>query len=250
MHQARQQIGQLKGMMHDNGVLNAQPASAGSTLALVVESAPNKERAQAPRAMPNFFKVRRNIRNYGRGIFKPPQAYRTPGIQLLYQDANTPLPPKHQVDMLLAQYRAVLHPNSPVLHWPTFQSECDNLYRVGSFQGLRKIWISVFFATLACASLVLDSASGVEINTTGWVEMAMRNSNTMSDEVSIDHARTMMLLSMYFMELNLRSAGWIWLSAAVRTAQESGLHCDPGPTTPLNAELRRRVWWSIYNYDR
>jgi len=248
LHQARQQIGQLKGMMNDNGA--PHNSSVSSNLLVLPDSNPAKERAPAPRAMKNFFKVRRNIRNYGRGIFKPPQLYRMPPVQIMCQDDGPDIPPKHLADRLLAQYKMGLHPFAPLLHWPTFQGEVDNLYRTGSFKGGRKIWVAVFFAVLACGTLFNETIHKDEPAGFTYLEAGVQHINSMSDGVTIDHARATLLMSVYFSDRSLRSAAWIWLGAAVRTAQECGLHQDPGQGPPMQVEMRRRVWWSIYNWDR
>lgn len=237
-------------------MLQTSSAQAAGSRAVAVpplvlpENGPTRERVQPAQPMKNFDGVRKNIRSYCRGIFKPPQAYRLPSKGVLCTDDSFAPPPRHIADHLLAQFRAVLHPFCPVFHWATFQKECDDLYRAGTFQGVRSIWRAVFCAVLACGTLVLDDRSGSEADGKAFIENAVRSVNSMSDEVTIDHARATLLISMYFMEQNLKSAGWIWLSAAVRTAQESALHCERGHGTLMEVEMQKRVWWSICNYDR
>ena len=245
---AKQQIGQLKGMLQDNGSASSQSSIISNLV--VPDTGHIRDRSVLPRATGNFFKVRRNIRNYGRGVFKPPHAFRTPGAQNVYSDRGPVLPPRHVVDHLLSRYRTAMHPNQPVLHWPTFQLEVDEIYRSGSFKGIRKPWIGTFFSILACASLVIDHDMAQEVNALHFVELAMMHINTFSDDVTIDHARAALMISIYFMETNRRSAAWIWLGSAVRTAQESGLHVEHGNVSPMQAELRKRTWWSVYNWDR
>ncbi|GAM87269.1 hypothetical protein ANO11243_052910 [Dothideomycetidae sp. 11243] len=248
LHMAKQRITQLKGLLQENGSTTSQSSSVSN---LVIQDAGHiRDRAALPRATGNFFKVRRNIRNYGRGVFKPPHAFRTPGTQHLCPDSGPSMPAPRLVEHLLSRYKAIMHPNQPVLHWPTFQGEVDDLYRNGSFRGIRKSWIGVFYSVLACAALVSDHEMVKEVNSLQLVEIAIMHINTLSDEVTIDHARTALMVSIYFMETNRRSAAWIWLGSAVRTAQESGLHIEHGNVSPMQAELRKRTWWSIYNWDR
>ncbi|KAF2150642.1 hypothetical protein K461DRAFT_229174 [Myriangium duriaei CBS 260.36] len=247
---AKQQIGHLKGVIQDNGPNNSQTSNVSNLN--IPEAGHIRDRSMLPRATGNFFKVRRNIRNYGRGVFKPPHAFRTPGVQSVYTDSDRgpALPPRHIVDHLLMRYKAVMHPNQPVLHWPTFQAEVDEIYRNGSFIGIRKPWIGTFFSILACAALVIDHDMAKQVNSLHFVEQAMIHINTFSDDVTIDHARSALMISIYFMETNRRSAAWIWLGSAVRTAHESGLHIEHGNVAPMQAELRKRTWWSVYNWDR
>lgn len=210
-----------------------------------------KERRQAPPAMPNFEGVQKNIRNYARGIFKPPAPYRHMASQPLFPHANQQLPPRHQADRLISNFKRSIHVYAPLLHWPTFSQEYENLYRVGSFDGCRQIWVSVFYAVMATGSIMDTQPSHAhEGDGTGFLQKSINNVNTWSDELTIDHVRVALLISTYFMEVNLKSAGWVWLGSAVRISQDIGLHCDRGPYPPMDAEIRRRVWWSVYNWDR
>ncbi|KAF4553384.1 Fungal specific transcription factor domain-containing protein 20 [Elsinoe fawcettii] len=247
LHQAKQQISQLKGMLSDSGPPSTQ--SSGTPTLALPETNQARDRGAFPRATGNFFKVRRNIRNYGRGVFKPPHAYRTPGIQHLCPDSGPPMPARQTTEHLLNQYKAHLHPFQPVLHWPTFQNEVEEVYRAGSFRGVRKAWVGVFFAVMACATLITDERHHA-LDALNYIEHATQQVNTLSDEITIDHARTALMTSLYFMETNRRSAAWVWLGAALRTAQESGLHLEQPNISPMQAELRKRTWWAIYNWDR
>ena len=89
-----------------------------------------------------------------------------------------------------------------------------------------------------------------ELNGLELAERAIFHINTLSDELSMDYAKIALLVSIYFLETNRRSAAWIWLGSAVRCAQEFGLHVEVGNLTPLEAEVRKRTWWAIYNWDR
>jgi len=141
---------------------------------------------------------------------------------------------------------------APLLHWPTFIQEYENVYRVGTFQHSRHIWVALFFAVLACGTLMdpQPNGSAQEGEGAAFLDMSISSLNTWSDELTLDYARSSLLISIYFMETNLRSAGWVWLGAAVHVSQDIGLHTDRGPYAPLEAEMRRRVWWSVYNWDR
>ncbi|KAI7208474.1 hypothetical protein KC365_g16064 [Hortaea werneckii] len=56
--------------------------------------------------------------------------------------------------------------------------------------------------------------------------------------------------SIYYLENNKRSPGWLFIGAAVHIAQAIGLQNDRGLYPPFETEMRRRVWWSIYIWDR
>ena len=248
---AKQQINQLRTMLQEGGANDIDPNSI-NVPALHLPDSAGKERRPGPPVMNNFDGVRKNLRNYGRGIFKPPPAYRQMAPQPLYPHANHPLPPKHVADRLLSHYHGSVHVYAPHLHWPTFVQEYEGIYRDGGFQNAQHIWVALFFAVLACGTLMDPQPYNTqhEGEAASYLDMCLRSINTWSDDLTLDTARTTLLLSIYFMEVNLRSPGWIWLGAAVRIAQDIGLHNDRGPYPPAEAEMRRRVWWSIYNWDR
>jgi hypothetical protein len=257
---ARKEINQLKSMLKEGGAMNLdQPASSVPALQLP-EINPNGriERKIDPPVMKHFDHVRRNIRNYGRGLFKPPPIYRQPGIQPTLEPGSLvpipQLPPKQVTDLLLTQYHKTIHVYAPLLHWPTFIQEYENVYRAKTLQGQRKTWVALFFAALACGTLHTTDRAGANVSPDKeglqYKETCIRHMNTWTDNLTIDHARTTLLLSMFSIELGYISSGWLWLGASIRMAQDVGLHNESGPWPIVEAEMRRRVWWSIYAWDR
>ncbi|KAK4989889.1 hypothetical protein LTR50_002937 [Elasticomyces elasticus] len=257
LSQTKQQMNQLRAMLQDGGAMDVD-SSAGAALAPNPPAVgPGKERRYGLPPLHNFDGVRRNIRNYGRGIFKPPPPYRHPVSQRFIphsapENMSASLPPRHVVDRLLLQYHGSVHLYAPLLHWPTFIQEYESYSRAGSFSTAPQIWVSMFFAVLACAALVdaTPNAGARDGEGAKFLETAIRTLNTWIDELTMDHARVSLLVSIYFCEANAKSAGWVWLGTAIRISQDIGLHCDYGPWPPLEAEMRRRVWWAIYNWDR
>ncbi|KAK5122640.1 hypothetical protein LTR85_003903 [Meristemomyces frigidus] len=251
LSQARTTINQMRTMLQDgNG--NDLDGPSANVPALQLPELANKERRPGPPVIEAFDEARQNIRNYGRGVFKPPPPYRALGPQPSYPHLAHTLPPKAVADRLLSHYHGSVHVYAPLLHWPTFLQEYDAVYRAGTFQHSRHIWVALFFAVLACGTLMdpQPNGSAQEGEGAGYLDMCLRSINTWSDELVMDHARSALLISIYFMEVNLRSAGWVWLGAAVRISQDIGLHTDRGPYPPVEAEMRKRVWWSVYNWDR
>ncbi|OQE69606.1 hypothetical protein PENNAL_c0132G09518 [Penicillium nalgiovense] len=63
-------------------------------------------------------------------------------------------------------------------------------------------------------------------------------------------SRAALLASIFLYEVNSKSASWVWIGSAVRVAQEIGLHIDSGPWPAVEGEMRKRVWWGLYAWDR
>jgi ribosomal protein L37AE/L43A len=244
----------MREVLVERGITDLE-ASTANVPSLHLPDSVSKERRPGPPTLEAFDGPRANVRNFARGIYKPPAPYRVFGSQPQFpkdKTASVPLPPKHVADRLLSHYHGSVHVYAPHLHWPTFMQEYETVYRVGSFERSTHIWVSVFFGVLACGTLMDPQPNSSTTAQEGarYLDLCVSNINTWSDELTLDCVRSAALISVYFIETNFRSAGWMWLGAAIRTAQDIGLHTDRGPYAPLEAEMRRRVWWSIYNWDR
>lgn len=209
-----------------------------------------KSRQQAP-PPPDLSRVRTNLRNYGRGIFKPPAPYRQIGSQAHFNPERPPLPPRHVADHLLESYYASIHTVVPLLHWPTFMGEYEEAYRIGTLDRIPTAWVSLLFAVLA-VGVVFSTDPNIQRPHKGkeYSEIAQKLTDIWNDEFTIDHVKRALLTSIFLTEMNLKSGAWTWLGVATRIAQDIGLHTNTGPWPLIEGEMRRRVWWSIYAWDR
>ena len=202
----------------------------------------------------NFDQVRKGIKAHSRGLFKIPAPARDLMPTPKMTTTELTLPARHITNTLLAQYLSHSHRHAPMIHWPTFTQQIDQVYLSGGFHGCTQIWVGVFFGVLACATCqTIDTArEGVNPDVDGmkYLIIAARLLNTWTDNLTIDHARTCYFIATFLTEQNIRSAGWCWLGSAVRMVQDIGLQSEGGPWAPLDAEARRRVCWSIYALDR
>lgn len=248
---AKQQISQMKRSVQDRDSAEIEGNMANIPSLNLPESSTREPKQPTP-IMSNFDGVRQNLRTFGRGIFKPPPPYRQNGPPARYPHDDLPLPPKHVADRLLSHYHGSVHVYAPHLHWPTFSRECDELYRAGTFKGVEYSWVAIFFAVLACGTLMDHPGSKTAPDTEGkkFIQLSMRSIDFTNDDLELDHVRVNLLLSIYHMEMNVRSTGRVWLAAAMNIAQDLGLYSDRGPYGPFEAEMRRRVWWSLYTWDR
>ena len=199
----------------------------------------------------NISRVRANIRNFSRGIFKPPAPYRQVGTQAHFNPPRPELPSKHMADHLLHSYYSCVHMIIPIIHWPTFEQEYDSVYKAGSLNGVPPVWSSLLFAVLA-VGVMFSTDPSIQRPHRGR-EFIATSSNLIdfwNDEFVLDHARTAVLTSIFLGEMNLNSAAWTWLSAAMRISQDIGLHIETGQWPVIEGEMRRRVWWGIYTWDR
>ncbi|KAF1985211.1 hypothetical protein K402DRAFT_413376 [Aulographum hederae CBS 113979] len=254
LQDAKDQISQLRGMLREGGTVQSETNPLENTPLKLPEINPRVERRRDPPVLGNFEPVRNNVRNYGRGIFKPPPAYRQMPHKMTFESNEPTLPPKAVTDQLVTNYYRSFHRYMPIMHWPTFLHDIDSLYAKGTFLGSPQIWVSMFHAVLACGTLMSgdDAPDALKADAEGvhYLTYSIRCLNTWTDELQIDSARACLLSSIFLTELNLKSAGWVWLGSAVRICQEIGLHCETGPWPAMEAEVRRRLWWTTYAWDR
>jgi hypothetical protein len=250
--QVKRENVQLRSMLNmREGQMDVDSEGPQQTILQLPEIGSHPKRRQRPPPPHDLSKVRSNIRNFGRGIFKPPAPYRQIGSQAHSSPHRPNLPPKHMADHLLSSYYASVHMIIPILHWPTFEQEYEAVYKAGTLHGVPPVWTSLLFAVLAVGVLFSTEPSiprphkGKE-----FIETSRMLIDLWNDEFVIDHARTAILMSIFLTEMNLKSAAWTWLASAVRISQDIGLHCETGPWPMIEGEMRRRVWWGIYVWDR
>lgn len=192
----------------------------------------------------DFSAVRRNMENYGRGVMKKPK-HRTSSHRTRSAMPMPELPPREHVDQLLYQYGITFQMALPVLDWSSFSRQCEEIYQQGSLRNAAPEWAAVFFAVLACASLQGDHEQGRR-----YIETVKTVANLWADDLTIDHARSAYLTSVFFIETNSISAAWTTLGYAIRIAQDLGLHEVMASRLSVEEELRRRLWWCLHLTDR
>ncbi|KAF1914802.1 fungal-specific transcription factor domain-containing protein [Ampelomyces quisqualis] len=215
-----------------------------------IGTAPGPQRITAP-VMRNFDHVRDNIRVHSRGIFIANQQHNGSTSSLI--STMPEVPPRADTAILSRDYIESIHEWYPVLHWPTFQREVDEMYAGKSFAGKTKDWIGLFFAVLACGALhVSPNSQSATQSSDGSVyfDCATQALMPWTQDPSIQYAQAAFLLSVYATERNRRSLGSMWLSTAARAGQELNMHSAINMGSVIESETRRRLWWAIYTRDR
>lgn len=197
----------------------------------------------------NLSEVRLNLRKYGKGLLKEPTPHRQQGPQSFVGDDAPSLPPKDLADHLLAQYYNCIHSVLPVLHWPSFTSEFEKVYHAGTLVGVSSEWAAVLFGVFACGA-IHTVESNREEEGKEFVRISCGIIDVWQDSFNLDRARAALLASVFLYEVNSKSSSWVWIGSAVRVAQEIGLHIESGPWSAIEGEMRKRLWWGLYTWDR
>jgi hypothetical protein len=209
------------------------------------------KRKKRPAGIHDLARARSNLRSFSRGIWKAPAPYRQPAAATDLRDFQQMLPPRQTSEALLRSYYTSTHSMTPIVHWNTFTQTVDGMYRPGNPLRVSQAFMSVFFAVLTVGRLFTpENDQSRAYPATELLETTRSLIEPWSNEYELDNARALVLVTMALNELNLKSAAWTWLGSAVRVAQDLGLYTEPGAGSFIEAEMRRRTWWTIYILDR
>jgi hypothetical protein len=205
-----------------------------------------------PPAMSNFGHVRDNLIKHSQGIFNTPHKRKV--VSRGSKTVTPQLPAFTQFARLSQAYLENFHVWHPIVHWPTFQNEVEEVYAANTLEGRHSEWIGLFYGILACGTLQIGSPwnnNAVSPSSgTAFYEIAAQALSPWPQELSLIHTQIAFLLSVYAAENNTRSVGSMWLACAVQAAQELKLYCETNSKSFIESETRRRVWWAIYVQDR
>lgn len=142
-----------------------------------------------------------------------------------------------------------MHSVLPFLHWPSFTAEYEKIYQLNSLQDVSCELTGVLFGVFACGS----------IHTLGWnqeeegkkyLQISCGIIDVCEGNLDLDRVRVALLIGTFLYKIKSNSNSWVWIGSAMRVAQETGLHIDCGPWPVLEREMRERLWWGLYTWDR
>lgn len=246
----KQQLHQLRsGVMKSDNAMDIDFDFSGQPVLKLPDVGHRPPRRNRPPVPQDLSGARSSIRNYGRGVIKVPPPYRQAASSNIIAENAPALPPKPVADRLLGQYHACVHSVLPIIHWPSFTAEYEQVYQAGTLRGARREWTAVLFGVFACGAMHTLEPNK-EQESRGYLLASQSVADTWLDDFTLDQARVTLLASIALYEMNSRSASWVWLGTAVRIAQDIGLHMESGPWPAVEAEMRKRLWWGIYAWDR
>ncbi|KAH8896525.1 hypothetical protein GQ53DRAFT_640184 [Thozetella sp. PMI_491] len=178
------------------------------------------------------------------------------------------LPPRHVADGLLDLYRERVQSIYPFLHWPTFMEAYNRLWLsdsdIKSMPRLTGVGLggpdcpaSVFYSALnaafALAAQFIDGPAEERNERSAPFVRRSRHLMRMDflDDADLSKVQALLILARYLQNTNLPSRCWNVVGMAFRMAQGLGLHLEmkAGTTSPLDIEMRRRVWHSCTCLD-
>ncbi|KAI0143037.1 fungal-specific transcription factor domain-containing protein [Xylariaceae sp. FL1272] len=214
-----------------------------------LHSEPRKRKRVTP--MYDHSRLRDDFRSASKGLFRAPAPYRPQSDAPIFEPMRLPLPAWLTTDNLLDSYYRNVHMMAPILYYPEFRRKVEELYQHNDIRQLPPSWSALFFAVLALGHLFsTDPVPDRSTQAGEFMETAKSFLDPWANDFVLDDVRTFFLMSLALNEMNLKSAAWIWLGRAVRSAQDLDLHLEVGLRSRVEADMRRRVWWAIYVFDR
>lgn len=200
---------------------------------------------------PELARARSNVRNFSKGIWKPPAQHRNPSIVTTFDFPTPELPARPVTERMLHSFTASPHSMFPIIHMSTFRDTVEMLYRSHSPR-LPASTYCLFFAVLAAGSLFSPEppTTTTFYRPAEFLESARKVMDPWNNHHNLDHAKALILITICLNEMNLKSAAWTWLGNTVRIGQDLGLYSESGAWSAIDGEMRRRTWWAIYILDR
>lgn len=189
----------------------------------------------------------RALLNSDRPSASQPSSY--PGLQPPTPNPNfTPVAVSHVSELFLIDaYFTLYHAQYPFLHEPTFRAQ----FYGTSPRPRGHSWPILLNTVLALGAWCVGSDQSFLDETYYQQVTQLTRDHSVFETGNLALVQAVLLLSNYTQKRNRPNSGWNYLGLAVRMALSLGLHKDfPNwNISPLQREMRRRVWWGVYIFD-
>lgn len=182
------------------------------------------------------------------------RAQRRPILSIL----DYPLPPMDMMRMLLEEYFNAVHWFSLVIYEPRFRSRFESI-QDGLAHPSQKTFLHLLSTVLGMGAWYKSHRGGIDPDFPdedwlGWSQSLVKGAGSqlteLMDQTSIASVQTCILLGSYYVYHGKPNLSFALLGATIRTAQAIGLHRQPLRGDLGSIEERKRVWWTIYTWDR
>ena len=171
------------------------------------------------------------------------------------------LPPKPACDALVDAYFFTIHWFSLVIHEPTFRKRYQAVSASGLARATDRPFLHLVLMVLALSCqyahsfINAETYQGLDLTTTRteYLKIVRQNFMDLLDEDSLEFVQICTLLGSYWLYWGKPRSSFSILGACVKSAQAIYLHRQSSrrPLQQTNAvEERKRVWWTIYTWDR
>lgn len=196
----------------------------------------------------------------GGDVFSKPQAFRQDHAQrqTVSSILGFSLPPVDIMRALLEEYFDSVHWFSLVIYEPKLRIKFESL-QDGQAYPSQKPFLILLTTMLGMASWYRSHKSSIDAihpdeDWRKWALSLMQSAGSqlteVMDQCSIASVQTCILLGSYYVYHGKPNLSFALLGATIKAAQALGLHRQPPRGDSHSTEERKRVWWTIYTWDR
>lgn len=169
------------------------------------------------------------------------------------------LPAKATMDRLLDVYFFTVHWFSLVVHEPTFRQRYERIITSGRARTSDRPFLLLLLMVLVMScqygsDLAVPELQQFDLPSWGarYLKVVRSNFMDMLDEDSIEFIQICILLGSYWLYWGKPRSSFTLLGTAIKSAQANSLHRRSAPprSSQQSFEERKRVWWTIYTWDR
>lgn len=171
---------------------------------------------------------------------------------------NQPLPPMELMDGLLEDYFDAVHWFSLVVYESKLRKKLQSIVDGFAYPSQRP-FLMLLAVMLGMAAWYRSQRSNPDVVDNGhdwrkWstdlVKLVEANLVELMDQPSVTAAQTFILLGSYHVYHGRPNLSFSLLGATIKTSQALGMHREPLRGSFEDIEERKRVWWTIYTWDR
>ncbi|KAF2105356.1 fungal-specific transcription factor domain-containing protein [Lophiotrema nucula] len=168
------------------------------------------------------------------------------------------LPTTEVMATLIEEYFDSVHWFSLVIFEPRFRSKFESV-RDGLAFPSQKSFLLLLSSILGMAAWYKSHKDSPDGDHSGedlqhWASALVQGAGSqlvdLMDDSSIASVQTCILLGSYYVYHGKPNLSFALLGATTKTAQALGLHRQTSSGTAESIEERKRVWWTIYTWDR
>ncbi|KAJ9149000.1 C6 transcription factor [Pleurostoma richardsiae] len=173
-------------------------------------------------------------------------------------DAGYRLPSHTYATMLVQVVLKFVGNDYHLIKKKSFMQRIDQIYAALPEPPADPMFLCRMFVVFALGELYLRKSALTNdgqraIPGTSFYLQAMSLFQELYEEPDIEYIETLLLMSFYSHALNRKNSAYTYAGIALRLSVAMGLHrnitYDPS-TPPVEIENRRRVWWTVYTFDR
>ena len=167
------------------------------------------------------------------------------------------LPPRHIADALVNVFFSKVNCDYPVFHRVLFEAKYEMMWFHSP--DLEPAWLLTLYMILTLGLTASSKKSIPSITQSQkdiMQEQFLSRAKILLPDViygaTLGHVQALMVYCLYLHISKERNACWNIAGSAIRIAVAIGLHRNGANTkcTPLERELRKRVWWTLYFFER